>query len=32
MTISDINAENNGGYPKSRNIDKFYYFDDDRTS
>ena len=32
MTISDMNAENNGGYPKSRNTDKFYYFDNDRTS
>ena len=30
--MSHINADYNGAYLKSRNIDKFYYCDNDRTS
>ena len=31
-SISDINADDNGAYLKSRNTNKFYYCDNDRTS
>ena len=31
-SISDINADYNGAYLKSRNTNKFYYCDNDRTS
>ena len=30
--ISDINADDNGAYLKSRNTNKFYYCENDRTS
>ena len=32
MFPSDINADDNGAYLKSRNTNKFYYCDNDRTS
>ena len=31
-SISDINADDNGAYLKSRNTNKFFYCDNDRTS
>ena len=31
-SISDINADDNGAYLKSRNTNRFYYCDNDRTS
>ena len=31
-SVSDINADDNGAYLKSRNTDKFYYCNNDRTS